>query len=100
MPIGDGRKVVAVAGTREQLSSTSVGIRGIDITALSSNTNPVVVGGPTVVAAVGTRRGVALAAGQLMSFDAVQDQVDDLNQIWLDAVTSGEGVSYAYTYEA
>jgi hypothetical protein len=100
MPIGDGRKVVAAAGTREQLSTSSVGIRSVDITALSTNTAIVVVGGPTVVAAAGTRRGVALAAGQTQSYDADQDLVDDLNQVWLDAVTSGEGVSYAYTYEA
>lgn len=88
--IGDGRKVVAAAGTAEALAA-STPIKRVHIQALESNTDMVVVGGATVVAASGTRRGIALVAGQSVTL-----QIDDLAKIYVDAVTNGEGVSYVY----
>lgn len=91
--IRDGRQVVTTGGTRVQFSATNVRMGRIRITALSTNTNPVVVGSSTVVAAAGTRRGAPLAAGE-----TVDMYIQDLSDLWLDAVTSGEGVSYAYFF--
>jgi hypothetical protein len=101
MPIGDGRKVVAAAGTREQLSTSSVGIRSASTSPRCRRTRA----SWSSAARRSSPRPARAAVwrwrrGRRTSYDAEQDQVDDLNQVWLDAVTSGEGVSYAYTYEA
>jgi hypothetical protein len=98
MPIGDGRKIVTTAGTAVPLSATSVGVTSVAITALSTNTGVIVVGGSTVVASAATRRGTPLSAGGTATLSR-DDQVDDLSQVWLDATVSGEGVTYSYTYE-
>jgi hypothetical protein len=49
-----------------------------------------VVGGSTVVAAAGTRRGTPLAANESVSFNC------DPTLLWLDATVNGEGVSFSY----
>lgn len=87
---GDGRKTVASAGTAEALAA-STACKSVTFTALLSNTGTVVVGGSTVVASAGTRRGVPLNAGDSLSID-----VSNLNAIYLDVTVNGEGVSYAY----
>lgn len=89
--IADGRQTVTTAGTAVQLSATSTKCKKIVITAETDNTNPVVVGGSTVVAALATRRGQPLFPAQTGIF-----HVDNLNKLYIDAITNGEGVSYAY----
>lgn len=88
--IGDGRKTIASAGTREALAASTT-VKEVTITALAGNTGTVVVGGSTVVASASTRRGVPLAAGASITL-----AIDDLADIYLDVTTSGEGVSYLY----
>jgi hypothetical protein len=88
--IGDGRKVVATATTRVQLA-TSTAVKQVVITAETDNTGYVVVGGSTVVAALATRTGVPLNPG-----DSVALEIDNLADIWLDSIVSGDGVTYAY----
>ncbi len=80
---------MTTAGTRVQLVSTTVECVWVVVTALSTNTNVVTVGGSGVVGAAGTRAGIGLAAGQSVALP-----VDDASDVWLDSVTSGEGVSY------
>lgn len=87
---GCGRKTVASAGTREALAG-STAAKWVVITALHSNTNIVVVGYGNVVAAAATRAGTPLEAG-----DSVVFPCDNLADIKVDAVVSGEGVSYTY----
>ena len=89
--ISDGRKTVAAPGTPEALSPVLLPCSRVDVQALSTNTGVVVVGGATVVAAAGTRRGVALAANQVFSFS-----IDNLAKVFLDVTVAGEGVSYTY----
>ena len=89
--IGDGRQTVATAGTRVRLSTSSVACSRVVIVAETDNTNPVTVGGDTVVGALATRRGVPLSAG-----DSITVKTDNLNRVWLDSVTNGEGVTYTY----
>jgi hypothetical protein len=88
--IGDGRKVVTTAGTSVALA-TSTSCREVTITALSTNSGTILVGGSTVVAAAGTRRGVPLAAGASITLS-----IDNLSSIYIDATASSEGVSYLY----
>lgn len=95
MSLVSGRKVVAAAGTAEQLSRPSVAIRQITIMAETDNTRAVVVGGPDVVAALATRRGVPLAAGASLTLYS-EYGTDELSDLWIDAEVSGEGVTFLY----
>jgi len=89
--IVDGRKTVVAAGTAEKLVATATACRQVTITALLTNNDYVVVGSSTVVAASGTRRGIPLVAGQSITMD-----IDDVSKIYIDAVVTGEGVSFMY----
>lgn len=91
--LGDGRKTVTSAGTAVRLVAANTSCRKVDIQALLTNTDTVVVGSSTVVAAEGTRRGLALVPGASVTL-----RVLDLYPLYVDAVVSGEGVSYAYYY--
>ena len=87
--VSDDRKVVTTAGTRVALA-TSFACKEVIITAETDNTGIVVVGAAgTVVAALATRRGVPLSAG-----DTLVLQIDNLADIGLDATVSGDGVTF------
>lgn len=88
--IGDGRKVVAAAGTREALAS-STACRFVVVTAETDNTGIVVVGGATVIASLSIRRGTPLSAG-----DSITIEVANLALLYLDATVTGDGVTYTY----
>jgi len=88
--IADGRQTVTTAGTRVALASSTT-CKKVHIQALGDNTDAVVVGGSTVVAAAGTRRGIAL-----LPFNSLTLECDNLADIYLDSVVNGEGVSYTY----
>ena len=90
--IADGRKVVAVAGTAETLVAGSTPCKKVNITAEVDNTLAVVVGGSTVVAALATRRGMPLLPGESTGWF----EIDDLLDIYLNAIVAGEGVTYIY----
>lgn len=87
--VGDGRKTVTTAGTREQF--TAQACKKVIITAETDNTNEVVIGGSTVVAAVGTRQGIPLFPAQSEIF-----HVNNMNLLYIDSVTNGEGVTFVY----
>ena len=89
--IADGRKGVTAAGTAERLIAASTAIRKVIINAFPENTDVVVVGASTVVAALATRRGISLSPGESVTL-----RVSDLYNVYADAVVSGEGVSYVY----
>ena len=87
--ITDDRKIVTTAGQRVALAS-STACKEVVITAETDNTGIVVVGAAgTVVAAIATRRGVPLAAG-----DSIVLQIDNLADIGLDSMVSGDGVTF------
>jgi len=86
---GDGRKTVTTAGTAEQFASKAC--KYVIIVGLPGNTNGVVIGGSTVVAATAGRRGVVLYAEQSQRFD-----VTNMDALYIDSITNGEGVSFAY----
>lgn len=91
-----GRKAVAVAGTAERLSTTSVAVRAVWVMAATGNTNPVAVGGPDVVGALLARKGLALRATDPPQRFGPETGVDELGDLWVDAVTSGEAVTFLY----
>ena len=88
--IKDGRKVVATAATRVTLAASTT-CKHVTITAETNNTDIVVVGGATVVAALATRQGTPLYPGDTYDLD-----IDDLADVYLDAMVSTEGVTYVY----
>ncbi len=87
--ITDGRKIVTTAGTRVALAS-STACKEVVITAETDNTGVVAVGAAaTVIAALATRTGVPLNAG-----DSVVLQIDNLADVGLDSTVSGDGVTF------
>jgi hypothetical protein len=84
-----GRAVVTTAGTAVQLTTTPRTIREVVITAETDNTGIVVVGDSAVVAAVATRKGTPLSAG-----DSFTVEVSDLANVFIDATVSTDGVTY------
>lgn len=89
--IVDGRITVTTAGTRVQMTATSTLCRKLDVVAETDNTGIVVVGASTVVAALATRRGIPLNAGDFYSME-----IDELTRIWIDSTVSGDGVTFSY----
>lgn len=87
--VGDGRKTCTLAGTADQFSSQAC--KHVILTALEANTDIVVIGSSTVVASSSTRRGHPLTPNQ-----NVRLEISNLNLLYIDAVVSGEGVSFAY----
>ena len=87
--VSDGRKVVTTAGTRVPLA-VSTACKEVIITAETDNTGVVVVGAAaTVIAALATRTGTPLSAGDSMVLSS-----DDLADIGLDSTVSGDGVTF------
>src|SRR3990167_5920182 len=86
--LGDNRKTVTTPGTAVALAA-STSCKRVHVQALAENTDVVVVGGSTVVAASGTRRGVALTP-----FNTITIQVDNLADVFIDSIVSAEGVSF------
>ena len=90
LSIQDGRKTVAASATAERLAA-STPCNYVEMTAETDNTWIIVVGGSTVVAALATRRGIPLSAGESMGF-----LIKDLQEVWLDTTVNGDGVTYIY----
>lgn len=87
----DGRKVVAVTNTALPISSTSKICEEVFITALTTNVDVVVIGGPGVVFTEAARTGRSLNPG-----DSIVLKIHDLNKVYLNG-TSADGVAFAYT---
>jgi hypothetical protein len=89
-----GIKKVTSAGTAVRLPTSGGTLKAVLIYALATNEGTVVVGDSEAKAAEGThaaptRRGVALVAGGTLVLEC-----EDSAQIWIDATTSGDGVSF------
>jgi hypothetical protein len=84
--IGNGKTTVITAGTSVQLAS-STAIISVTIRALASNTNKIYVGSSSVSSANGF---------QLSPQESISLEIDNLNKVWIDADTNGEGVTYIY----
>lgn len=94
--LADGRKIIAAAGTAERLSSASVAMRSVTIQALLTNTGNIAIGGETVDVTPGSQRGAILIPGAATVIAGSSEGEDDLQDVWVDAAVTGEGVSYFY----
>lgn len=87
--MADGRKAVAVSDTAIAIGSGAC--KTIFITAFVGNTNPVVIGGSTVVYTEATRTGKLMYPG-----DSITVSIDNLSKVYVNGV-AGDGVSFTYT---
>jgi len=88
--IGDGVKTISNAGTDEALAASTTA-KAVIIQAQTDNTNKVAVGATGVDATVATGTGIILDPG-----DTITLPCDNLADIYVDALVSGEGVRYTY----
>ena len=88
--LADGVKVVATAGTDEALAS-STACKRVIIQAQTDNTGYIAVGNAGVDATVATGTGVLLSAGEALDFE-----IDDLADVYIDSTVNGEGVRFTY----
>lgn len=88
--LAGGNKDVTTAGTRVQLSTTSVPCIDLIIQAKRGNTGRIYVGGAAV--ANTDTNGIYIGAGMSMSLS-----VSNLNQVYLDSSVNAEGVTFLYT---
>jgi hypothetical protein len=88
--IGHGVTTVTTAGTDVVLAS-STACKKVIIQAQTDNTTGIAVGGSGVDATVATGTGLFLYPG-----DSIEIQIDNLSDIYIDALTNGEGVRYTY----
>lgn len=84
-----GHREVATAKTPVRLAEHRVMVARLDVWALATNGGKVYVGAENVSAVAGYETGAPLDAGDTIWFEDV-----DLSTIWLDAETSGEGVTW------
>ena len=90
--IKHGNKFVTTAGTAVPLAAVDTPCKLITINAKAANTGKIAVGGQGVIATIGvTQTGVILNAG-----DVYELEVADLNEVYIDATVSGEGVTFTY----
>jgi len=88
--LNTGRKVVTTAGTAVALA-TSTTCKWVQITAETDNTDLIVVGDSGVIASLSTREGTPLYAG-----DTLTIPIDNLADVYIDSLVSGEGVTFLY----
>lgn len=88
--INTGRKTVTTAGTAVVLASSTT-CKWVAITAETDNTSIVVVGDSGVIAALATREGTPLSAG-----DTIVIPIDNLADVYIDSLVNGEGVTFLY----
>jgi hypothetical protein len=91
MPFGiiTGNKAVTAAGTAERLVSTSTKVKKVWIQCESDNTENVAIGDANVNATAGSERGFVMDSLQSIPLEDV-----DLYEIYVDADTNGDGVTW------
>jgi len=89
--IADGVITVTTPLTDVPIVGSSTPAKLVIIQAQTDNTDAIAVGGEGVVATIDTGTGIILYAG-----DSVTLEVDDLADVWIDAIVGGEGVRFTY----
>jgi hypothetical protein len=88
--IGHGVKVVTTAGTDVVLAA-STACKRVMIQSQTDNTSLIAVGGSGVDATIATGTGVVLQPG-----DVLEMEIDNLTDVYIDSLVSGEGVRFTY----
>jgi hypothetical protein len=86
---GSGNAKVTTPGTKVQLPDQPCA--EVTITANEGNVNTITIGGSNVVGALATRVGTPLGSSSSYTI-----RIDNLNKIYLDAVTANDGITYTY----
>ncbi len=90
--IGDGVETVDSAGTDQAIVTSSTPAKRVNVQAQTDNTSAVAVGASGVDAVVATGTGMLLYAGDWTGWM----NVDDLADVFIDALVTGEGVRFIY----
>ncbi len=90
--VADGVITVTTPLTDVPLVSSSTPAKAVIVQAQTDNTGAVAVGGEGVVATIATGTGIILYAGDWTP----PLEVDDLADVWIDAIVGGEGVRFIY----
>lgn len=85
-----GRKVGTV-GDPVQVTATSTPCGMVHIQAFPGNSGNVAIGDEDINAASGSERGKILAPGEHYDYP-----IDNLSKVYLDILTTGDGISYLY----
>jgi len=98
MQIRDGLKAITAAGTAERLVAADTLAAWLLIQGNAGNTGEVVVGGSTVVAAEGTRRGILLhpVATSVEMLPVFIPGPINLYDVWVDSTENGDLCHYIY----
>jgi len=88
--LGEGKKTISTAGSPETLAG-SVACKWITIEAYASNTAVVAIGGSSSLDASAAGNGITLEAKE--SYTVICDNLQD---VYIDVLTDGEGVRYIY----
>lgn len=95
---GDGRKTVTTAGTAEALSATDTPLSEITMCAEANNTGVIAVG-DTPIAALATREGIYLDAGDCYTISYIHETLGNLTAIKIDTTVDGDGVTFHWNRE-
>lgn len=88
--LNTGRKVVTTAGTAVAIASSTT-CKWVAITAETDNTDLIVVGDSGVIASLSTREGIPLYPA-----DSIVIPIDNLADVYIDSLVSGEGCTFLY----
>ncbi len=89
---GHGVETCDSAGTDQPIVTSSTPAKRVKVQAQTDNTDGVAVGGSGVDAVVATGTGILLYAGDWSDWI----NVDDLDEVYFDALVTGEGVRFIY----
>ena len=90
--IGHGQAKVTNPGSPVKLKNTSTSCKRVYITASSSNSGVICVGGSNVLAAAGSETGIMILPTGSATID-----IDDVSKIYVDATVANDYVTFAYT---
>lgn len=89
--ISGGKKLNSGGSGHPVAISANHASKKVIVTALSANATEVYVGGSDVSAVGGSENGVLLNPTGSATFE-----IDNVSKVYIDAVTSGDGVSFIY----
>ena len=93
-----GRKTVTTGGTAEAIAPSSRAFTVAEICAETDNTGTIVLG-EAPIAALATRQGVPLGAGDCITIRPNVLGYADLANIKIDTTVNGDGVTFMYFIE-
>lgn len=88
----NSRVIVFEPGTAVPLYNVSMPVKTVTVAALSGNTTAIHIGGANVRARAGEANGLPMSGGTRPDMWTWTDV--DLSQIYIDAITAEEGVSF------